>query len=216
MDGGVERYCPVSWAGTDGIPPLAVLLSSWKSFFLKSRQKVLVSFMFYSDGKPTISYFLNFRKLQMSVNHKSEIILIKRGTLLPSGLVMETEAFLPGWNAVKNLDRGGLTRKIENVHWNFFYLAGSIKATVIGRNGPAALRRAVKRVLAKREGQSLNSLEITKIVSRWFLVIPFLSITAYSRDLQEGISLVPAKDLVLRMPAVAPDEKLRIKNLAAV
>lgn len=150
----------------------------------------------------------------MSVNHKSEIILIKRSTLLPSGLVIETEDFLPEWSVVKNLDRGGLTRKIENVHWNFFYLAGSIKATVIGRNGRAALRRAVKRVLAKREGQSLNSLEITKIVSRWFLVIPFLSITAYSRHIQEGISLVPAKDFVRRVAATPPSEKPAAKNVA--
>ncbi|MGB2590930.1 MAG: hypothetical protein WBG02_17305 [Candidatus Acidiferrum sp.] len=150
----------------------------------------------------------------MSANNNSGIILIKQGTLLPPGLVIETEGFLPGWNVVKNLDRRGLTRKIENACWNFFYLAGPIKATVIGRDRPAALRWAVKRVLARREGQSLNSLEITKIVSRRFLLIPFLSITAYSRHIQEGISLVPAKSFVLRMPAEAPSDKLAAKKFA--
>ncbi|MGC1417590.1 MAG: hypothetical protein WA817_20035 [Candidatus Acidiferrum sp.] len=33
-------------AGTDGIPPLAVFLISWKSLFLQDRWQVLKSFMF--------------------------------------------------------------------------------------------------------------------------------------------------------------------------
>jgi hypothetical protein len=152
----------------------------------------------------------------MSANNNSGIILIRQGALLPPGLVIETEGFLPGWNVVKNLDRSRLTRGIESAHWNFFFLAGPIKATVIGRDGPATLRRAVKRVLARRDRENLNSLEITKIVSRRFLVIPFLSIAACSRHIQEGISLVPAKDFVLRMPVAAPSEEVAAKNFAVV
>ncbi|HET7206688.1 MAG TPA: hypothetical protein VFI95_08915 [Terriglobales bacterium] len=152
----------------------------------------------------------------MSANNTSGIILIKQGTLLPPGLVIETEAFLPGWNVVKNLERSGLTRKIENARWSFFFLAGSIKATVIGRDTPSALRRAAKRTLARREGQDLNSLEITKIVSRRFLVIPFLSITAHSRHIQEGLSLVSAKDFVLRIPVVAASERVAAKSFVAL
>jgi hypothetical protein len=152
----------------------------------------------------------------MSANNSSGIILIKQGTLLPPGLVIVTEAFLPGWNVVKNLDRSGLTREIEKARWNFFFLAGPIKATSIGRDGPAALRRAVKRALARREGQNLNSLEITKIVSRRILFIPFLSITAHSRHIQEGMSLVPARDFVLRIPVVAEGERVAAKNFAVI
>jgi hypothetical protein len=152
----------------------------------------------------------------MSASNNSGIILIKQGTLLPLGLIIETEDFLPGWDVVKNLDRGGLTRKIEKARWNFFYLASPIKATVIGRDRPAAFRWAVKRVLARREGQDLNSLEITGIISRRFLVIPLFSITAYSRHIPEGISLIPAEDFVPRMAAAAPSEKLAAKNFAVV
>jgi len=55
----------------------------------------------------------------------------------------------------------------------------------------------VKRVLAKQEKQ-FNSLEITRVVSRRFLGIPFmLSIAAHSRHIQQGICLVPTKDFVL-------------------
>jgi hypothetical protein len=78
-------------------------------------------------------------------------------------LSMESEPFSPGWRIVKNLDRQKLTREIEGANWNFFYLAGEIRTTVFGRGGLGTLRRAVKRIVAKQEGQSFsfNSLEIT-------------------------------------------------------
>ncbi len=136
-------------------------------------------------------------------------ILIREDTPLPVNLSIESEAFLPGWRVVKNLDRSTLARNIEGANWNFFYLAGEMRATVFGREGLGALRRAVKCVLAKQEGQKFNSLEITKVVSKRFLGIPFISVTAHFRHIQQGIGLVPAKDFVLRMPAaVAPESKL--------
>jgi hypothetical protein len=131
-------------------------------------------------------------------------ILIREATPLPANLSIESEAFLPGWRVVKNSDRSTLARNIEGANWNFFYLAGEIRATVLGRDRPGTLRRAVKRVLAKQEEQRFNSLEITQAVSKRFLGIPFMRVTAHSRHIQQGISLIPAKDSVLRMPA-APD-----------
>jgi hypothetical protein len=122
-------------------------------------------------------------------------------------LSIETEAFLPGWRVVKDLDRQALTREVEGANWNLFYLAGEMRATVIGREGLGALRSAVRCVLAKQEGQKFNSLEITKIVSKRFLGIPFMSVAAHSRHIQQGVGLVPAKDFVLRMPA-APKSRL--------
>ena len=144
----------------------------------------------------------------MSSINRTRTIFIREGTPLPTTLAIESEAFLPGWRVVKNLDRQALTREVEGAHWNFFYLAGEMKATVFGREGLGALRRAVKCVLAKQEGQKVNSLEITKIVSKRFLGIPFMSVTAHSRHIQQGVGLVPAKDLVLRIPAAATKSRL--------
>jgi len=136
-------------------------------------------------------------------------ILIKDGTLLPADLLVESETYAPRWKAVKSFDGFGLDQKIKEANWSFFYLAGEIRATVLGRDRSGTLRRAVKRVLAKQEGQKFNSLEITKVVSKRFLGIPFMSVTAHFRQIQQGIGLVPAKDFVLRMPAaVAPEPKL--------
>ena len=67
-----------------------------------------------------------FQKVQMSANNISAAIFIRENTLLPAGLVLETEAFLPGWRAVQNLDGRGVANKIEDAKWNFFFLAGAI------------------------------------------------------------------------------------------
>jgi len=140
---------------------------------------------------------------------KSGTILIKDGTLLPADLLVESETYAPRWKAVKSFDGFGLDQKIKEANWSFFYRAGEIRATVLGRDRSGTLRRAVKRVLAKQEGQKFNSLEITKVVSKRFFGIPFMSVTAHFRQIQQGIGLVPAKDFVLRMPAaVAPEPKL--------
>lgn len=152
----------------------------------------------------------------MSANNTSAIILIQEGVRLPPGLVIETELFLPGWRVVRNLDSHALARKIEKARWNFFYLAGAFRTTVIGRERPGTLRRAVKRALAMWGAQSFNSFHVTKTVSRRFLGIPFLSITAHSRHIQEGMSLVPARDFVLRTSVTAPDKEVATKQFAAV
>jgi hypothetical protein len=138
----------------------------------------------------------------MSDINKTMTVFIKQDTVLPPSLSIETEAFLPGWRIVKNLDRQALTREVERADWNFFYLAGEMTATVLGRDRSGTLRRAVKCILGRQEGQKFNSLEITRIASKRFLGIPFMSVAAHSRHIQQGIGLVPVK----RMPVAKVSE----------
>jgi len=149
----------------------------------------------------------------MPVNDTAGSIFIRENAILPGGLIIETETFLPGWRAVRNCDGYRLGRKIEEAKWNFFYLAGDIKVTVLGREGPAALRRAVRRVLAKPEAQKFNSLEISKITSRWFLGIPYVSVMGNFRHIQQSLALVPAKDFTMRTPT-APERVMATDNYA--
>src|SRR5229473_7779193 len=151
----------------------------------------------------------------MSSINRTRTVFIREDTPLPTTLSIESEAFLPGWRVVKNLDPQALTREVEGANWNFFYLAGEMRATVLGPDRSGTLRRAVKCVLAKQEGQKFNSLEITKVVSKPFFGIPFMSVTAHSRHIQQGVGLVPAKDFVLRMPA-APNGEVAIKQYVAL
>jgi len=130
--------------------------------------------------------------------NRNGTILIEEGTPLAPGLSIESDTFLPGWRIVKSPDRAALTRGIEGANWNFFHRAGETRATVLGSDSLATLRRAVKRVFAKQEHQNFNSLELTKVVSKRFLGIPFLRVVAHSRHIQESNALVPAKVFVLR------------------
>src|ERR1700694_2930936 len=145
----------------------------------------------------------------MSEINTTRTVFIRESTPLPTMRSMESEPFLPGWRMVTNLDRQALTREIEGANWNFFYLAGEIRSTVLGREGAGTLRRAVKRILAKHEGHSFrfNALEITKISSKWLLGIPLLRVTAHSRHIQLGIALTPAKDVLRRPLAAMPSAR---------
>jgi hypothetical protein len=151
----------------------------------------------------------------MPGTNRANTILIREDTPLPANPPIQSEAFLPGWRIVKNLDRSTLARGIEGANWNFFYLAGEIRATVLGRGRSGTLCRAVKCVLAKQKGHNFNSLEITKVVSKRFLGIPFMSVTAHSRHIKQSIGLVPAKDFVLRMPD-APKGEVVTKQYTAL
>jgi hypothetical protein len=142
----------------------------------------------------------------MSATNMSGTVLVRENTLLPAGLAIQSEVFLPGWRVVKNLDSSALAQNIEGANWNFFYLAGEIRATALGRDRSGTSRKAVKRVLAKQEKQ-FNSLEITKVVSKRFLGIPFMSVTAHTRHIQQAICLVPAKDFISGMAVPAAPER---------
>jgi hypothetical protein len=141
----------------------------------------------------------------MPVNDIAGSLFIREDTLLPGGLIIETEAFIPGWRAVRNCDGYRLGRKIEEGKWNFFYIAGEVRAIVFGREGPSTLRRAVRSILAKPEARKFNSLEVTGTRSRWFLGIPFVIVTANFRHIQQGLALDRAIDFTRKRP-VTPDE----------
>lgn len=141
---------------------------------------------------------------QMSANTTYGTILIRDNTLLPAGLAVESEPFLPGWRVARNLDGYGLARKIEEAKWNYFYLAGVTRTMVVGREGPETMRRAVRSALPRLDRLKFNSLEITNVVSKRFLGIPFTSVAIHSRHIQEAIGLVPVKEFVLSTPAPAP------------
>lgn len=134
----------------------------------------------------------------MAETIKPGTILIKDGTFLPDALQFESEPCATGWRLVRNLDGYGLGRKIHEAGWTFFWLAGEIKATVFGFDGQKTVRRAVKRILARLKGEKFNSLEVTAVASKRFLGVPYTSVYAHSRHIQESGFLFRAKDLPVR------------------
>ena len=121
-------------------------------------------------------------------------ILFKDGTFLPDALQFDSEPCVTDWRLVKDLDGYGLDRKIRDAGWRFFCIAGEIKSIVFGFEGQRNVRRAVKRMLARLKSDKFNSLQITRVVSKRFLGVPYVSVTACSRHIQESLFLLRDTD----------------------
>jgi hypothetical protein len=117
-------------------------------------------------------------------------VFVQEGAVLPSEVPLETENFSHSWKAVSNLDGFAMGRKIENAKWRFFYLAGQRSATAMGNEGQPAINKAVVRILGRLPRETYNSLEVTQIVSKRFLGIPYVQVFAHARHIQEEMQLV--------------------------
>ncbi len=139
----------------------------------------------------------------MEGTNKFETVLIRENTVLPPDLAVDTEAVFLGWKAVRNLNGYELGRAIHEANWNFFYLAGKIHAIALGRKSQKTLLQAVKRIVSKLKGEQFNCLEITSLLQKRFLGVPFVSVSANSRHIQESLYLVPLGDLKPELTAGA-------------
>ena len=116
-------------------------------------------------------------------------ILIEDGPLISKLLGLESEPCLGSWSAVKALDGFALDRKIHAAGWNFFFMAAEVKVMFIGALGTKKMQKALKRILAKVRHKAFNSLEITGIVAKRFLGVPYTTISAHSRHIQQSCYL---------------------------
>lgn len=115
-------------------------------------------------------------------------ILIRQWPM-PELLAVESDVFSGNWSRIKLLNGLALDRKIRAVGWNFFFMAAEAKAMFFGATGSAKIRGALKRILRKERHQSFNGLEVTGIVSKRFLGVPYVVVSAHSRHVQRSCYL---------------------------
>ena len=120
-------------------------------------------------------------------------VLIEEGSLSTQLLGLENEPYLENWRLVKVLDGFALDRKIHAAGWNFFFMAGGIETMFLGAIEATKLQNALKRLLGKVREHDLNSLEVTGIVAKRFLGVPYAIVTAHSRHIQQTCCLDSAK-----------------------
>lgn len=125
---------------------------------------------------------------------KAGTVLFKEGTLLPDGLTFDSEPFSPGWRSLKGLDGYAIGRKTPAAGWTFFYLAGESKTTTFGREGQKTACRAIKKILASLKSEKCNSLEVTGILCKAFLGMPYTVVSFHLRNLQKGMFLSGSED----------------------
>jgi hypothetical protein len=120
-------------------------------------------------------------------------ILIEEGPLITQLPGLESEPCSGNWSVVKTLDGFALDRKIRTAGWNFFFMAAEIKVMFFGALGTKKIHNALKRILAKVRPQNFNGLEVTGIVAKRFLDVPYATVSAHSRHIQQSCCLDSAE-----------------------
>jgi len=120
-------------------------------------------------------------------------ILIEDRPLVTQILDLESEPYSGNWSMVKAIDGFALDRKIHAAGWNFFFMAEEVKATVFGSLAAKSIQKALKRIFLKVRKQNFNCLEITKMVENRFLGVPYITVYAHPRHIQQGGLLDSAK-----------------------
>ena len=112
---------------------------------------------------------------------------------MPQLVGFETEPGLGEWSIVKAPDAFTLDRKIHAAGWNLFFMAAEVKVMCFGSLSATKVRRALKRILAKVKQLHFNGLEVTAIVARHFLGVPYVTVSAHSRHLQQSCNMDSAE-----------------------
>jgi hypothetical protein len=116
-------------------------------------------------------------------------ILMKEWAGMPDRLGLEIEPCSGDWSSIKALDGFALDHKIHAAGWNFFFMATEVKVMFFGALGAVKIQNALRRILAKVKSQNFNSLEVTAIVARSFLGVPYVTVSAHCRHMQQSCNL---------------------------
>jgi hypothetical protein len=125
----------------------------------------------------------------MATTIKAGSILIAEDIFLPESLLFESEYCAQGWILVKNLNSYGMKQMISKAGWSFLYMTGEIKTKIFGSDEEKTRRKAINQVLKKMRSKRFNCLEITRIAAKRFLGLPYVSVQARPRNIQESPGL---------------------------
>jgi hypothetical protein len=121
-------------------------------------------------------------------------ILMKKWPMTTQLFALESRPYSGNWSVIKALDGFALDRKIHAAGWNFFFMAAEVKVMFFGAVGAKSIHNALKRILEKVRHQNFNSLEVTGIVAKRFLGVPYAIVSAHSRHVQQNCYLDSAEE----------------------
>jgi len=113
-------------------------------------------------------------------------ILIKDQPLLTEHLGLESDSYSQNWSVIRGVNGFSLDRKVREAGWNSFFMAAEVQANAFGSIQSGSLRAALQRIFSKVRGEDFNCLEVTGIVTRNLLGIPYVVVSAHSRHVQKG------------------------------
>jgi hypothetical protein len=116
-------------------------------------------------------------------------ILIEQRPAMAQALGLQSEPYSANWGVIKALDGLALDRKIHAAGWNFFFMAAQVRVMFFGAIGAKKIQNALTRMLGKLKPMNFNCLEVTGIVAKRFLGVPYTVVSAHSRHIQESCYL---------------------------
>jgi len=116
-------------------------------------------------------------------------ILIENRPLIMRTLNLESEPYSGPWGVLQSLTSSTLDQKIRSAGWNCFFMAAEVKGTAFGRLAAKSIQRALNRIFVNVRKLDFNCLEVTKIEENRFLGLPYITVCAHSRHIQQGCLL---------------------------
>lgn len=120
-------------------------------------------------------------------------ILIEEQLPVAQLLGLQSQPYSGSWGVVKSLNSFALDRKLHAAGWNFFFMAAEVEVIFLGALEAKKIQNALQRILEKVKLQDFNCLEVTGIVSKRFLGLPYVTVSAHSRHIQESCYLDSAE-----------------------
>jgi hypothetical protein len=116
-------------------------------------------------------------------------ILIEDRPVMFRALGLQSEPYSAHWGVAKAVDGLAIDRKIHAAGWNLFFMAEEVKVMFVGAIGASKIHSALQRMLGKLRPLNFNCLEVTGIVARRFLGVPYTVVSAHSRHIQQSCYL---------------------------
>ena len=127
-------------------------------------------------------------------------VLLRSGTLTPTSLPLSLRTYCSDWEFIENSSGHVLDRSFRRTGWNLFFLAGAIRGYAVGSGGENCIMRATLNLLAKVKARGFNCAQISEIVVKRFLGVPYVRVEVHSRHLQPSNML---DSLELRRQTIA-------------
>lgn len=116
-------------------------------------------------------------------------MLIENRPLILRTLGLESECYSGHWGVLVSVTSSTLDRKIRNAGWKFVFLSAEVKASAFGALAAGTILRALQQIFATAHKRDFNCLEVAKIAENRFLGMPYITVFARLRNIQQGYIL---------------------------
>lgn len=114
--------------------------------------------------------------------------MMRDGILLPESAQVESCRYWNVWRSLTATDSFAFGQKLSAAGLHLFFLAGKLEVLQPGR-GASAVRRGLKRILARVRKLDVNCMQVTEIKPIQICGFPCIEIRADSFHIQAGSTL---------------------------